>query len=878
MRILALALSVPALASLADAQCTPDWQPGHQANGLSGVGKAVAVFDDGGGPRLCVGGQLFAAGVAAVHDVAALANGGWSALGAGLDSASSFDEVRALLRYDDGSGSKLYAGGTFTRSGAAGALNVARWDGLQWSQVGAGLAMQVYALASFDDGSGPALYAGGWSPSGSATILARWNGSSWTALAQAPYSEIDALEVFDDGAGPALYAAGNLDLGGGIVDGVARWNGSGWGRLGSGLSGSFGGAFALHAFDDGTGSALYVAGIFHQAGATPAAYIARWNGTSWSSLGSGLGQGSHPSALAHYDSGSGPKLYVGGDLGLAGGVPVASIACWNGSAWSALGSGTDGQIRALGLHDDGSGLALYAIGGFDHAGGAPAHGIARWNGNAWSNPDSTPDASANYAVRALATHDDGTGEALYAAGTIHGEPARFDGSSWTSLAGGVQGDILALASYDDGGGRALFAGGLFGHAGGQPAANVARWNGTSWFALGSGIDGTVECFLPYDDGSGMQLYAAGAFSQAGGVPAAHVARWNGASWSSVGAGIPWLYSVLSLAAFDDGSGMKLWALTESGQDVYRWNGASWTQASLGLNGGANVLCVFDDGHGPRLYVGGSVKRWDATYGWQQIGPGFTGAIHSLAVFDDGGGPALYAGGDSAAPDWNTAALARWDGRGWSSVGARISGNGPGITSMAVAQPGASATPSLFLGGHFSAAGDLASASLAEWRGCGAIGTPCCLGDLASSGCPCANVGGWRHGCQNSATSGGARLRARGTTQPDTLQLESTGELATALSIVLQGDALVAPLVFGDGARCVGGTLKRLYAHNAVGGTLLVPAPGDLPVSARSAALGDPIAPGSMRAYQVYYRDPSSSFCAAPAGNTWNVSSGVRIGW
>jgi hypothetical protein len=67
-------------------------------------------------------------------------------------------------------------------------------------------------------------------------------------------------------------------------------------------------------------------------------------------------------------------------------------------------------------------------------------------------------------------------------------------------------------------------------------------------------------------------------------------------------------------------------------------------------------------------------------------------------------------------------------------------------------------------------------------------------------------------------------------------------------------------------------------HNAVGGTLLVPAAGDLSISARSAALGDPIAPGSMRAYQVYYRDPSSSFCPAPAGNTWNVGNGLRIDW
>jgi hypothetical protein len=295
-----------------------------------------------------------------------------------------------------------------------------------------------------------------------------------------------------------------------------------------------------------------------------------------------------------------------------------------------------------------------------------------------------------------------------------------------------------------------------------------------------------------------------------------------------------------------------------------------------------VLCVFDDGHGPRLYQGGGaparVQRWSAIQGWESVGAGLWGSIDVLAVFDDGSGPALYAGGYTDSAHWSTTNLARWDGQSWSNVGSGILGRWPELDSMAVAKFGSSSDARLFVGGAFSVAGGLASASLAEWRGCSAIGTPFCLGDLAASGCPCANVGSWRHGCQNSATTGGAQLSARGTTQPDTLQLESTGELATAPSVVLQGSSLVSPIVFGDGVRCAGGTLKRLYVHNAVGGTLLVPAPGDLSVSARSAALGDSIAPGSMRAYQVYYRDPSSSFCPAPAGNAWNASSGVKIVW
>jgi hypothetical protein len=57
-----------------------------------------------------------------------------------------------------------------------------------------------------------------------------------------------------------------------------------------------------------------------------------------------------------------------------------------------------------------------------------------------------------------------------------------------------------------------------------------------------------------------------------------------------------------------------------------------------------------------------------------------------------------------------------------------------------------------------------------------------------------------------------------------------------------------------------------------------PPPGALSISARSAALGDPIASGSTRSYQVYYRDPSGTFCPNPPGNTWNASNAQRVLW
>ena len=76
-------------------------------------------------------------------------------------------------------------------------------------------------------------------------------------------------------------------------------------------------------------------------------------------------------------------------------------------------------------------------------------------------------------------------------------------------------------------------------------------------------------------------------------------------------------------------------------------------------------------------------------------------------------------------------------------------------------------------------------------------------------------------------------------------------------------------------RCAAGSLKRLYAKNAVGGSVTAPTGVELPITARSAQLGDNIVPGTPRFYQTYYRDPNLGFCS---GLGFNVSNALRIDW
>jgi hypothetical protein len=210
----------------------------------------------------------------------------------------------------------------------------------------------------------------------------------------------------------------------------------------------------------------------------------------------------------------------------------------------------------------------------------------------------------------------------------------------------------------------------------------------------------------------------------------------------------------------------------------------------------------------------------------------------------------------------------------------------GVTYFTTGGPGASGSNELYTINLFSgpptlvgslspAIGGQGLAGIAESSRPGVV--PYCFGQPGAA-CPCANQGFAGRGCDNSAGTGGAWLQALGATTPDALVLFSSGELPTSLTVFLQGSASGVPVVFGDGLLCAAGELKRLYTNGAVGGRASAPHPGDMPITQRSAQLGDPIPPGATRYYQAYYRDPSASFCPAPPGNTWNASSGLRVVW
>ena len=834
------------------------------ASTSAGSVLALQVFDDGSGARLyAAGGFTQIGGVAASH-IARFDGTSWSALAGGLAGGA----VEALCVFDDGSGPALYAGGSISSAGGLPAQNLARWNAAGWSVPASGTNNAIEALCVFDDGSGPALHAGGPFVSAGGvpcSHVAKWTASGWSALGGGvgggtgiPPTSVDALHVFDDGSGPALFAGGWFtNAGGAPASRIARWDGTSWSALGTGVAGE---VFALADWDDGSGNALYVGGTLSAAGGATASGVARWDGTSWTALGAGVARADgsapkvHTLASVALPLSAGPALFVGGNFDRAGGLPAFSDALWRSSGWAESSAGLDSPPRTLTLLDTGGTRQLFACGSILHAGSTELRALALWNGAHWTQ---APPNSVEpfYAGACTAAFDDGSGARLYYSDFGANSMWTFDGAQWSSAvpalsqahrlfvlqeAGGPQLfaltgggastntirrrtsgawtalgsadlDVRALATFDDGSGLALYAGGAFQTLGGQALACVARWNGTSWLPLGSGMAGNapvVEALEVFDDGTGPALYAAGAFSSAGGTPAAALARWNGSSWSAVGGGL----------------------------------------GSAANAPHAYALCVFDDGHGPALHVGGN--------------------------FTSAGGVA-------------TRGLARWDASGWTDLalgGGEVEPTANWVTSLQVLDDGSGSGPALFVVGAFRGAYGF-DAFVAKWGrppGCQSIGSSVCEpGAGGVSACPCANPpASAGRGCDNSAATGGARLDATGSASlaNDSVQFTSAGQTPSALSVLLQGSTSSPNgSSFGQGVRCLAGTLRRLYLKSAVGGSIHAPESGDPSVSARCAALGDTIPAGQHRYYAVWYRDPLV-LGGCPATSTFNLTQEVDLAW
>jgi hypothetical protein len=431
------------------------------STGMDGEVTSLTVYNGG----LYAGGYFSHADGNLVNHVAGL-NGTWQPLGLGTVGGGASSSVLTMLPL----GSDLAIGGNFTAADAHTSNNMARWSGYHWAPFGGGstqlggvLAMTPYngrliAGGTFDQSADPET---------PAHNVAGWDGNTLTSFGTGMDGQVNALKSYNLGIGinqtQELVAGGYFTHAGGTACSyIAVWdqkavniNPVNWAPLGGGLDGP------VLAIERAT-----VAGVANTyAGGNFTNHLARYNATSklWESIGAMDGT---VYALRAY----GGSLYAGGSFTHANGVLTGGLARWDGTSWNSVGGFFNGTVYALEVYNG----SLVMAGSFTGFGGSP--NISSYNGSSYANLGTG--GTTGGTVQSLHA----LGSRLFIGGTFTGaggvsaqSVAYYDGT-WHAMTAGVDNTVYAIGDYHN----EAQVGGTFSVAGTVPLVSPAwaRWTPT----------------------------------------------------------------------------------------------------------------------------------------------------------------------------------------------------------------------------------------------------------------------------------------------------------------------------------------------------------------------------------------------------------------
>lgn len=291
---------------------------------------------------------------------------------------------------------------------------------------------------------------------------------------------------------------------------------------------------AVGDIEPGRKGEIYISGSFETVNLNASAvdpnltakYVAYYDGTQWRALSQNT-VGAIINDVAVAPNGD---IYVTGQFTTIGGVAATNIAKFNGSVWSALGTGLNNDGLHISIDARGN---VYVGGNFSTAGGVTAQGIAKWDGFQWRGVGQF--SGLNDSVNSIAISPDGA--TVYVGGLFTDQRgfalsrllriAVYDVATdrFSAVGAGFNDNVNEVVIGPD---NILYACGVFSLSGTTTINRIGKYQGGAWLPLGSGMDGIVHSF---DVGLNGDIIAVGEFDRAGGLEARNVALWNGSTWA-----------------------------------------------------------------------------------------------------------------------------------------------------------------------------------------------------------------------------------------------------------------------------------------------------------------------------------------------------------
>jgi hypothetical protein len=411
-------------------------------------------------------------------------------------------------------------------------------------------------------------------------------------------------------------------------------------------------------------------------------HVAVWNGTEWTALGTGLGTSTTQGINAVFSDGK--NIYFGGAFSVNG---LQNQAIWNEDLDFTLPSNPGVYIfdyESNPVMSDSYQIRIHfsqAITGFTESDISITNATITYfeelSADQYFRITVSPISDGQITVTVPANSATNT-DALPNVVSNTYKNIYFDGDeNWFfDFDGIVEGEVYDII-HSDLDGKIYFCGGFLQVNGNTDMKCIARWNprNNTWEQI-PGIDYThenfIRCMVQDDEGN---IYVGGDFNTIAGIPAGRVAKFNvlEGTWES-----------LKDENFFEESQMRgpetggVYAIAYHNDYIYV---GGWT---------------FNSTDASLLYI----RRFNTlSKTWENVGSGVDAKVSALC-FDDSGN--LYAGGDF------TNYVAKFDGVNWTNLAEGVNGS---INDLKFYNG------DLYVGGFFTKVGnDIRSQGIAKWNG------------------------------------------------------------------------------------------------------------------------------------------------------------------